>query len=74
MKRYVYWLIGFISLLIFNLIVEAFVLPGLGLDNTERNDIYFQLWWVVVFLWLIFGLMFIDKYLLPSQDSDTNIE
>ena len=71
MQRYIYWLAGFVGLLIFNLLVEAFVLPALGLDNTERNDIYFQLWWLVVFAWLIFGLMIIDNYLLPKQDSDT---
>ena len=38
-----------------NLIVDVFLLPLWGLDGTDRNDIYFKIWWIVVECWLIFG-------------------
>lgn len=61
MKRFVLWGIGFIILFLINVVVELIILPLLGLDNTEKNDIYFQSWWVVVGIWLLFGLKII-KY------------
>ncbi|MBT8448294.1 MAG: hypothetical protein KJO69_01305 [Gammaproteobacteria bacterium] len=67
--KYIYWFSGFVVLFVFNVIVEAFVLPAIGLDNTPKNDIYFQIWWLVVITWLFFGLPIINKKLPKKQDS-----
>ncbi len=56
MRRYIQWVLGFVLLFIINVLVEALLLPYWNLDNTSRNDIYFQSWWVLVGLWAIFGL------------------
>lgn len=56
MRRYIQWGLGFVGLFLINVLVEAVLLPYWKLDNTPRNDIYFQSWWVVVGLWAIFGL------------------
>ncbi|HMK26427.1 MAG TPA: hypothetical protein VK483_10380 [Chitinophagaceae bacterium] len=61
-RRLIIWGIGFVVLAFIDFIVEFFLLPLWGLDNTPKNDIYFQSWWVVVGLWLLFGLKFL-KYL-----------
>jgi len=58
-KRLIIWGIGFVVLALIDFIVEFFLLPLWGLDNTPKNDIYFQSWWVVVGIWLLFGLKFI---------------
>ncbi|MDP8204578.1 MAG: hypothetical protein P9L95_08625 [Candidatus Tenebribacter mawsonii] len=61
-KRLLIWLSGFIVLVLIDLLVEFLLLPLIGLDNTTKNDIYFQIWWIVVGIWLIFGLIFL-KYI-----------
>ena len=50
------WVLGFFVLFLFNAFVEAILLPRWGLDDTPRNDIYFQCWWAVVGLWFLFGI------------------
>ena len=65
MKRFVLWVGGFIALFLIDLLVESIFLPLWGLDNTEKNDIYFQSWWIVVGLWLLFGMKLL-KFLKPS--------
>ena len=44
MKRFVFWVAGFIVLFLMDLLVEFILLPLWGLDNTEENDTYFQSW------------------------------
>jgi len=61
-KRLLIWLSGFIVLVLIDLLVEFFLLPLLGLDNTPKNDIYFLFWWIVVGIWFFFGLFFL-KYM-----------
>ncbi|NRB51674.1 MAG: hypothetical protein HRU41_28635 [Saprospiraceae bacterium] len=56
MRRYMYWILGFVLLLLVNVLVEAVLLPYWNLDNTPKNDIYFQSWWLLVGLWAILGL------------------
>lgn len=58
-KRLLIWISGFAILFVFNVIVEFFILPAWNLDNTPRNDIYFQSWWGVVAIWLFFGIPFL---------------
>ncbi|MEN8116563.1 MAG: hypothetical protein ABFS16_06260 [Bacteroidota bacterium] len=63
-KRNIIWGLGFVLLILVNIIVERFLLPYWGLDNTDKNDIYFKSWWIVVGLWLLFGRMllkFVDR-------------
>ena len=55
MKRLVLWGAGFIVLFLINALVELALLPLWGLDNTDKNDIYFISWWIVVGMWLVFG-------------------
>ena len=55
MRQFVIWCAGFVALFAFNLLVEAFLLPALNLENTPRNDLYFIGWWVAVGLWLGLG-------------------
>ena len=59
------WVLGFYALIGFNMVVEAFVLPAYGWDNTPKNDWYFQLWWVVVLVWTFLGGRWI-RYKLGS--------
>lgn len=61
-KTLVLWGIGFVVLFAINLLVELVLLPLMGLDNTPRNDIYFQSWWVVVGFWLVFGNMILERF------------
>ena len=58
-KRILFWGVGFLILFLINILVELIILPNFGLDNTDNNDIYFQSWWLVVGLWMLFGLKFI---------------
>ena len=58
-KRILFWGVGFLILFLINILVELIILPNFGLDNTDNNDIYFQPWWLVVGLWMLFGLKFI---------------
>ncbi len=62
MKRYVLWGTGFVLHFIINMVVELILLPSWGLDNTEQNDIYFQIWWIVVGLWLVFGIKIANSF------------
>ena len=62
MKRLIFWGIGFVVLFLINLLVEFFLLPLWELDNTDKNDIYFKCWWIVVGIWLLFGIKFL-KYI-----------
>ncbi len=66
-KRLIIWGGGFLVLLLINLLVEAVLLPYFGLDNTDKNDIYFQSWWVLVGTWLLFGLLFL-KYIEKKKN------
>lgn len=61
-KRLIKWGSGFLVLFLINVLIEAVFLPLLDLDNTDKNDIYFQIWWIVVGIWLLFGLLFL-KYI-----------
>ncbi|MDB9779917.1 hypothetical protein OAB54_06720, partial [Flavobacteriaceae bacterium] len=54
------WGIGFAVLFLFNVFVEVIILPFIDLDNSPRNDIYFQVWWLCVVLWLVFGFRFLN--------------
>ena len=56
-KNLAIWGLGFIFLCVINILVELVLLPLTGLDNSSKNDIYFQSWWVVVGGWFVFGNM-----------------
>ena len=60
MSRPVRWFFGFAALFALNVVVETVILPTAHLENTEKNDIYFQLWWVAAFAWAVFGMPFLD--------------
>lgn len=54
-NRVFFWISGFAILFLINLVVEFVILPNMGFDASPRNDIYFQLWWVGVVGWFLFG-------------------
>ena len=55
------WVVGFVFLFFFNVLVEQIVLPFLDLDDTPKNDIYFQIWWICVLFWFLFGWVILKK-------------
>lgn len=55
------WILGFYGLFGLNMVVEIFILPRFGWDNTPKNDWYFQLWWVLILLWTFLGRRFIQR-------------
>lgn len=70
-KRLLLWGAGFVFLFAVNAVVELLILPLIGLENTPRNDIYFQSWWVVVGFWLVFGNTILSAFDKKSPDGDT---
>ena len=72
MKNFLLWSAGFAFLFLFNLFVEFLVLPTLNLDNTPKNDLYFQVWWLCVGVWLVFGNMILSS--LAKRKSNENGE
>ncbi len=61
-KNLIVWVIGFVILFLIDILVESILLPYWGLDYTDENDIYFKLWWVVVGIWFLFGLVFLKHF------------
>ena len=55
------WGLGFGVLFFFNVLVEQIVLPFLDLDDTPKNDFYFQIWWIFVLFWFLFGWIILKK-------------
>ena len=53
--RLIVWVVGFVVLFAINALVELVILPRWGLNNTQKNDVYFKLWWFVVGVWFVFG-------------------
>ena len=68
MKRVAIWVAGFVVLFLINLLVEAFLLPTWGLENTTKNDLYFQLWWVAVGIWFVFGNSILMVFEKPKHE------
>jgi|TARA_B110000914_G_scaffold73902_1_gene64865 hypothetical protein len=63
MKRFYYfltWLVGFFALLSLDIFMEGLVFEWLKWNGTTKNDWFFQLWWGLVMLWLIFGLFILN--------------
>jgi len=50
------WLLGFVVLFAFDLFMELIVFEWLQWNGTTKNDWFFMLWWICVFLWLLYGL------------------
>jgi hypothetical protein len=55
------WLLGFIALLVFDLLMELFVFEWLNWNGTDKNDWFFMLWWCVVPVWFLYGTMQLFK-------------
>ena len=57
------WIFGFFVLLSFDLFMEGIVFEWLDWNGTTKNDWFFVLWWGLVVVWFIFGLViFIKKF------------
>jgi len=50
------WLLFFMGLIVLDLFVEAFVFEWLEWNGTTKNDWFFILWWLIVLMWLIYGV------------------
>lgn len=55
-------MLGFVLLFAINLAVEFLLFPALNLDNTDKNDIYFKVWWLVVAAWFLAGLSILQSF------------
>jgi len=55
------WLLGFIALLVFDLLMELFAFEWLNWNGTGKNDWFFMLWWCVVAVWFLYGTIQIFK-------------
>ena len=68
MKNYFFkWVFGFFALLSLDLFMEGLVFEWLGWNRTTKNDWFFVLWWGLVVVWFIFGLViFIKKLKKPN--------
>lgn len=47
---------GFIALLSFDFFFEFVIFECLDWNGTSKNDWFFILWWIFVFMWFLFGL------------------
>ena len=68
MKNYFFkWVFGFFVLLSLDSFMEGLVFEWLGWNRTTKNDWFFVLWWGLVVVWFIFGLViFIKKLKKPN--------
>lgn len=57
------WILGFFILLSFDLFVESFVFEWLEWNGTNKNDWFFVLWWGIVVVWFLKGLIFLYQRL-----------
>ena len=68
MKNYFFkWVLGFFALLSLDLFMEGLVFEWLGWNSTTKNDWFFVLWWGLVVVWFIFGLVIFIKKLKKSN-------
>ena len=68
MKNYFFkWVFGFFALLSLDLFMEGLVFEWLGWNRTTKNDWFFVLWWGLVVVWFIFGLVIFIKKLKKSN-------
>ncbi|HIF84927.1 MAG TPA: hypothetical protein EYQ79_05610 [Flavobacteriaceae bacterium] len=68
MKNYfLKWVFGFFVLLSLDLFMEGLVFEWLGWNSTTKNDWFFILWWGLVVVWFIFGLVIFIKKLKKSN-------
>ena len=67
-RRVLVWLLGFVVLMGANATVEIVLLPLFGVASGESNDLYFQLWWVAVAFWLVFGNQLLGWLALRTEN------
>ncbi|MGB2172245.1 MAG: hypothetical protein ACPH63_05380 [Flavobacteriaceae bacterium] len=51
------WCLGFVLLIALDAFMEVFVFEWLAWNGTTKNDWFFLLWWILVFGWIIYGLV-----------------
>ena len=51
------WVFGFFALLSFDLFMEGFVFEWLEWNGTNKNDWFFALWWGLIMIWFLGGLI-----------------
>ena len=57
------WVFGFFVLLSVDLFVEGFVFEWLECNGTDKNDWFFVLWWGLVVVWFLKGLISLNQRL-----------
>ena len=62
------WVFGFFALLSFDLFVEAFVFEWLAWNGTTKNDWFFVLWWGLVLVWFLYGVVTLFKRYRYSRE------
>ena len=50
------WILGFVSLFVFDLFIEGVVFEWLEWNGTAKNDWFFMVWWGLVSAWFLYGI------------------
>ena len=61
------WVFGFFDLVSFDLFMEGFVFEWLDWNGTKKNDWFFALWWGLVVVWFIYGIVSLYEKLKTSK-------
>ncbi len=61
------WVFGFFVLLSFDLFMEGIVFEWLEWNGTTKNDWFFALWWGLVVIWFIYGMVILYKKLKTKK-------
>lgn len=60
------WMLGFVILLAFDLFMESYPFEWLHWNGTTKNDWFFIMWWIMVLVWLVFGVSIIKNKILKK--------
>ena len=61
------WVFGFFVFLSFDLFIEGFVFEWLEWNCTNKNDWFFVLWWGLVVVWFLKGLISLYQRLKNNE-------
>ena len=70
LRVFLVWVFGFFALLSFDLFVEAFVFEWLAWNSTTKNDWFFVLWWGLVVVWFLYGVVTLFKRYRYGRELD----
>jgi hypothetical protein len=57
LNLFLLWVFGFFVLLSFDLFMEGIIFEWLGWNGTMKNDWFFAMWWGLVTVWFLYGII-----------------